>query len=128
LTASAAAEHPDLVVWPETATPFFFQQPGPLREDVLRIAADNHVHLLFGSPAFRQNHAGTLEELNRAYLVSPDGWEIGSYDKIVLVPFGEYIPYARVLFFVGRIVEAIGTIIPGLDPTVFRLPAERFGL
>jgi apolipoprotein N-acyltransferase len=127
LTASAAAAHPDLVVWPETATPFFFQEPGPLRDEVLRTAADNHVHVIFGSPAFHHDRSGTLEELNRAYLVSPDGWELASYDKMVLVPFGEYVPYASVLFFVNRIVEAVGTIIPGHEPTVFRLPDARFG-
>jgi len=128
LTANAAERHPDLVVWPETATPFFFQEPGVLRESVLGLAAEHKVPLLFGSPAFRQTRAGVIEELNRAYLVSADGWEVGSYDKIQLVPFGEYVPYARVLFFVNRIVEAIGTVVPGLTPTVFDLPTARFGV
>jgi len=128
LTASAAEQRPELVVWPETATPFFFQQPGILRDGVLEIAATNRVYLLFGSPAFRQSRSGVIEELNRAYLVSPDGWEVASYDKMQLVPFGEYVPYARVLFFVNRIVEAVGTIVPGLTPSVFRLPTARFGV
>ena len=128
LTTSAAAEGAALVVWPETATPFFFQQPGPLREGVLDSASSNRVYLLFGSPAFRHDRSGTLEELNRAYLVSPAGWEVASYDKIQLVPFGEYVPYTRVLFFVNRVVEAIGTIVPGLVPTVFQLPTARFGV
>jgi len=128
LTAGAAERRPALVVWPETATPFFFQQQGPLRDDVLELASRSGTYLLFGSPAVRQDSSGTLQELNRAYLVSPDGWEVASYDKIQLVPFGEYVPYARVLFFVNRIVEAIGTIVPGLVPTVFRLPSARFGV
>ncbi|HJQ75072.1 MAG TPA: apolipoprotein N-acyltransferase, partial [Gaiellaceae bacterium] len=128
LTADAATESPDLIVWPETATPFFFQLAGPLRDDVLATAVDTGVHLVFGSPAFRQDRSGVVQELNRAYLVSPAGRELGSYDKIVLVPFGEYVPYARVLFFVTQIVEAVGTIVPGLDATVFHLPAAAFGV
>ena len=128
LTATAASARPTLVVWPETATPFFFQQPGTLRESVLDTASANGVWLLFGSPAFRQDDSGVLDELNRAYLVSPDGREVASYDKMQLVPFGEYVPYARVLFFVNRIVEAIGTVIPGVTPTVFDLPDARFGV
>jgi apolipoprotein N-acyltransferase len=128
LTAAAAAAEPDLVVWPETATPFLFQEPGPLRESVLDLAVRHRVHLLFGSVAVRQAADGGIEELNRAYLVSPEGREIGTYDKIQLVPFGEYVPYERVLFFVDRIVHAVGRIVPGIVPTVFRLPAARFGV
>ena len=128
LTAEAAAQRAELVVWPETATPFFFQTPGPLRDAMLETAERNRVYLLFGSPAFRQDPSGTLRELNRAYLLSPDGRELGTYDKMQLVPFGEYVPYARVLFFVRRIVEAVGDVEPGLMPTVFRLPAARFGV
>ena len=128
LTAEAAARRADLVVWPETATPFFFQEPGPRRDAVLETAEKNGVYLLFGSPAFRQAPSGAIQELNRVYLVSPAGREMATYDKMQLVPFGEYVPYAHVLFFVRRIVEAVGDVVPGLVPTVFRLPAARFGV
>ncbi len=128
LTAEAAARRPGLVVWPETATPFFFQEPGPLRDAVLETAGGNGVYLLFGSPAFRQAPSGAIQELNRAYLVSPAGRELATYDKMQLVPFGEYVPYAQALFFVRRIVEAVGDVVPGLVPTVFRLPSARFGV
>jgi apolipoprotein N-acyltransferase len=126
LTDAAAQSRPDLIVWPETATPFFFQQRGRLRDEVRELAERNQVHLLFGSPAFLRTSAGTLLEMNRAYLVSPTGAELASYDKMQLVPFGEYVPYARVFFFVNRIVEAVGTIVPGVTPTVFccRAPAS----
>jgi len=128
LTAEAAARRAHLVVWPETATPFFFQEPGPRRDAVLETAEKNGVYLLFGSPAFRQDPSGAIQELNRVYLVSPAGRELATYDKMQLVPFGEYVPYAHVLFFVRRIVEAVGDLVPGLVPTVFRVPAARFGV
>jgi len=126
-SSHAAASRPELEVWPETATPFFFQQPGPLRDDVLELAEQHQVYLLFGSPAARQTPAGELEELNRAYLVSPEGREVATYDKIQLVPFGEYVPFAQVLFFVDQIVQAIGRVAPGSVSTVFHLPAADFG-
>ena len=128
LTRAALAARPDLIVWPETATPFFFQEPGPLRQDVLDLATESRAYLLFGSPAYRQSSRGALQELNRAYLVSPDGREVATYDKIQLVPFGEYVPFEAVLFFVQRLVVAIGDVVPGHEPTVFRLPAGRFGV
>jgi apolipoprotein N-acyltransferase len=128
LTDAAAESRPDLIVWPETATPFFFQQRGKLRDEVRELAERNQVHLLFGSPAFLRTSAGTLLEMNRAYLVSPSGAELASYDKMQLVPFGEYVPYASVFFFVNRIVEAVGTVVPGVTPTVFSLPSTRFGV
>src|SRR5205823_6378796 len=128
LTRAALAARPDLIVWPETATPFFFQEPGPLRQDVLDLATESRAYLLFGSPAYRQSSRGALQELNRAYLVSPDGREVATYDKIQLVPFGEYVPFEAVLFFVQRLVVAIGDVVPGFDPTVFQIPAGRFGV
>ncbi len=128
LTVEAAADGPALVVWPETATPFFFQEPGPRRDEVLGLAEKQGIHLLFGSPAVRRDRSGEIQELNRAYLVSPKGMEVATYDKMVLVPFGEYVPYRRVLFFVDRIVEAVGTIVPGIHPTVFEVPSARFGV
>jgi apolipoprotein N-acyltransferase len=128
LTVQAARGGARLVVWPETATPFFFQQPGPRRDAVLRLARDNGIHLLFGSPAVQRGRSGEIEELNRAYLVAPDGREVATYDKMQLVPFGEYVPFERVFFFVNRIVHAVGRIVPGIVPTVFELPQGRFGV
>jgi apolipoprotein N-acyltransferase len=128
LTEAAGEARPELVVWPETATPFFFQQAGPLRDDVLELARTERTYLLFGSPAARRGEGEALEEMNRAYLVSPEGRELTTYDKIQLVPFGEYVPYRRVLFFVDQMVEAVGTMVPGVHPTVFELPAGRFGV
>ena len=128
LTLAAVRVGAQLVVWPETATPFFFQEPGPLRDRMLELARTAGVPILFGSPAFRQTHEGRIEQLNRAYLVLPDGREVATYDKMELVPFGEYVPFGRVFFFVTQAVQAVGALGPGLVPTVFALPnGPRFG-
>jgi apolipoprotein N-acyltransferase len=127
LTVAAANDQAAMVVWPETAAPFFFQEPGPLRRSVLDLAEQQRVYLLFGSPAARRGDDG-IEEMNRAYLISPDGRELALYDKIQLVPFGEYVPYHRVLFFVDRVVHAVGNIVPGSAETIFRLPSASFGV
>jgi apolipoprotein N-acyltransferase len=127
LTTEAARERPGLIVWPETAAPFFFQEPGPQRDEVFALARQTGTPLLFGSPAFHQLPSGRLEQLNRAYLVLGDGREAGTYDKMELVPFGEYVPFQSIFFFVSHMVTAVGNIGPGLVPTVFALPGARFG-
>ncbi|MCW5889918.1 MAG: apolipoprotein N-acyltransferase [bacterium] len=126
LTREAARLKPDLVVWPETAAPFFFQEPSPWRQDLLELVREVRIPLLFGSPAFRVED-GRIEQLNRAFLLGPDGSEQGTYDKIQLVPFGEYVPFRRILFFVPQIVTAVGQIGAGIDPTVFTIPQAKLG-
>ncbi len=127
LTREAARERPGLMVWPETATPFFFQEAGPRRDEVIALARETGVPIVFGSPAFRQLPDGGLQQLNRVFLVDGTGREQGIYDKMQLVPFGEYVPFARVLFFVSQIVTAVGQLGAGEVPTVFEIPHARFG-
>ncbi len=127
LTLEAARERPALIVWPETATPFFFQEPGPRRDEVIALARETGIPVVFGSPAFRPLPGGRIEPLNRVFLVDGTGREQGVYDKMQLVPFGEYVPFARVLFFVSQMVTAVGQLGAGLVPTVFELPGARFG-
>jgi apolipoprotein N-acyltransferase len=127
LTLEAAREHPALIAWPETATPFFFQEPGHRREEMLSLARETRVPIVFGAPAFHQLPGGRLQQLNRVYLVDAEGRQQGTYDKMQLVPFGEYVPFARVLFFVSQMVTAVGQLGAGLVPTVFQIPGGRFG-
>jgi len=128
LTVAAAQEHPALIVWPETSAPFFFQEPGSLRDDLFELSRETRVPIIFGSPAFRQTDSGRLEQLNRVYLIDGQGREVGTYDKMQLVPFGEYVPFSSVLFFVSQIVTAVGQLGAGVVPTVFELPGDgRFG-
>jgi len=128
LTLAAAQEGAHLIVWPETAAPFFLQEPGARRESVLELARQAKVPLLIGSPAFERHEGNEIEQRNRAYLIEPDGREGAFYDKMQLVPFGEYVPFQRVLFFVNQLVTAVATLGPGEETTVFQIPEGRFGV
>jgi apolipoprotein N-acyltransferase len=112
LTMSAAARQPDLVVWPETATPFYFKASPKLTRLVTDAVRQAGTHLLVGSPS-AQGAPGARDYFNSAYMVAPDGRATGRYDKVHLVPFGEYVPLQPVLSFVGKMVAQVGDFSPG---------------
>jgi len=126
LTTAAAADGAELVVWPEAAAPFFFQEEGELRTRILDLARRLKIWLVVGSPAFSLE-GRTLLMHNRAYLVGPDGRADQSYDKMELVPFGEYVPLKSLFFFVDKVVEGVGDFRAGTAPVVFRTPRGNFG-
>ncbi|MDF0644318.1 MAG: apolipoprotein N-acyltransferase [Nitrospira sp.] len=116
----------DLVVWPEAATPFFFEREPEYQLRVLAIANRASAPLLFGSPAVRFDNERRPYLLNSAYLVAPGGNLLGRYDKQHLVPFGEYIPLkSSLLFFLDKLVEGIGDFQAGPGPTVFSFMPRR---
>lgn len=120
LTRQAAAGGTDLVVWPESAAPFFFQEGGVPSSRITSLAAYVKSPVVFGSPAY-EDGGGRRRYLNSAYLVSPEGSVIGRSDKMHLVPFGEYVPFAKLLPFVNKLVVGVGDFSPGesivpLDP------------
>jgi len=127
LTRSAFAFQPDLIVWPETAVPFFFQQNQELQSRVLALARESGSILIFGSPAYQRTPAET-KYYNRAYCVSPHDGSIQFYDKVHLVPFGEYIPFKRFLFFVDRLVPAAGDFAAGDRVTPIRAGPFSIGI
>jgi apolipoprotein N-acyltransferase len=122
LTAQAA-QGADLVVWPEAATPFLFEDEPVYRIEVATLSHKLGVPFLFGSPALRRYSNGRPYLLNSAYLLTPNGQIAGRYDKRHLVPFGEYIPFhSSVLFFLDKLVEGIGDFEAGTTATVFMPP------
>jgi len=98
---------PVLTVWPETAAPFYFQHPGPLRQAVQAVARDLDTFLLFGSPSYGEGESKDAY-YNSAYLVAPTGVVVGRYDKIHLVPFGEYVPWRWALDWTSRYLPTAG--------------------
>jgi apolipoprotein N-acyltransferase len=130
LSLEAAMRSPALIVWPETAVPFFLRYDHGLRARVLDIAAETGSHLLVGSPD-RERASGVVgaeRYYNSAFLLSPDGRLLNKYDKIHMVPFGEYVPLKSILFFVEKLAYGIGDFEPGRTYTIFQLPIGRFGV
>ena len=122
-TVTAAKRGADLIVWPEAAAAFLFQPddryPAELANDaayraaLLTLARNIGEPLLFGAPALALQD-GLVGFYNRAYLVSDKGDVAAHYDKIELVPFGEYVPARAVLgFFVNKVVQGFGDLVPG---------------
>ncbi|MFO7666601.1 MAG: apolipoprotein N-acyltransferase [Desulfobacterales bacterium] len=127
LSASVVAEKPDLVVWPETAAPFYFLYDTGLTEMVQRSVAETGVNFLIGSPSFLQTR-DNIEYYNSAFLVGPDGKVSGKYDKVHLVPFGEYVPLKKWLPFLGKIVEHVGDFCPGKKGATINLNGQSLGV
>ncbi len=126
LSRSTSSFRPQLIVWPETSVPFFFQDRSDLSELVAEIPKELGADLIFGSPAYDQTMTGT-EYYNRAYHLSPDGESAGYYDKIHLVPFGEYVPLQELFPFIHRLVIAAGDFESGKTATPLKLPFTSAG-
>ena len=124
LTREAARSKPAVVLWPETATTIFLRGDQRLLERLTRLSADLGVPILVGSLDRRDDPGGQF--LNSAFLLSGQGIT-GKYDKIHLVPFGEYVPLAGLLGFVRSWAEFISEFGVGEVETVFPLPGASFG-
>ena len=112
LSLDASGGNGSLIVWPETALPLYFQNDDDKTRDVINTAREAGAWLLFGSPSYERKE-GAVSFYNSAYLVAPDGSVPGRYDKVHLVPFGEYVPLKRFLFFVDKLVAGAGDFSPG---------------
>ncbi len=115
-----------LIVWPETAAPFFFMRTPDLDLLVRTIAKESDAYLLFGSPAFELTSQGE-RYFNRAYLLNPQGETIGYYDKAHLVPYGEYVPLRRFFPFIGKMVPMVGDFAEGPVGATVSLPEGAIG-
>lgn len=113
LSVQALEHQPDLVIWPEAATPFFLQDQTELAAQVKQFPTRLNASLLVGSPAYRQLSSGEYQYYNSAFLLSSEGEELGRSDKIHLVPFGEYVPLGRLLSFIDKLVVGVGDFSPG---------------
>ncbi len=117
----------DLIVWPETAVPFFYRVEERRVPRMEPIVNDLQVPVLFGMPGVVRD--GTKIRLqNMALLMVPEKGVAGAYAKRHLVPFGEYVPLKRILFFIQKLVAAAGDFVPGDRPAAFPLDSLRIGV
>lgn len=124
MTRRALAAGATFVMWPESSTPFYFEHDLIRGAAIRRLATEAGATLLVGSDQVGPIRASSPVErpadryYNAAFLVQPSG-EVGAvYRKMHLVPFGEYVPLQRLLFFVGPIVEAVSAFTPGDAPVL----------
>ncbi|MGH9457888.1 MAG: apolipoprotein N-acyltransferase [Thermoanaerobaculia bacterium] len=105
MSREAAAERPGVVIWPESTVPLTFAVSPFYRESVEDFSLESGADVILGSIA--EDAADPTQLWNAAYLVT-EGEVKGRYDKVRLVPFGEYVPLRELLFFADELVRAVG--------------------
>lgn len=110
-----------LVIWPELPAPLYYYDDREFHDTASGIA-QRHGYFLFGTVAYTGEH----QPLNTSVLLAADGSERGRYDKIDLVPFGEFVP--PIFSFVHRITHEAGDFAPGHDINVLRAGDSHLGV
>jgi apolipoprotein N-acyltransferase len=105
MTETAAKAGAKIVVWPESTVPLSYTQTEFYRQSIEELSRTYDIDIILGSVA--TDPARPSRIWNSAFLAS-SGVTIGHYDKIRLVPFGEYVPLRQVLFFAEKLVRAVG--------------------
>jgi apolipoprotein N-acyltransferase len=116
-----------LILWPETPAAFYFNHDPEFRRRMESIATSAGAYFFLGFVDFRPRSSGHAERdpYNSVAMLSPDGRAISQYDKVHLVPFGEYIPYQSLFFFVDKISTEAGNFRPGNRVVVTPLDNQR---
>ena len=112
MTERAADNGARVVIWPESTVPLSYTQTGFYRDSIEELSRTRRIDIILGSVATDPAKPGRI--WNSAFLVS-SGITVGHYDKVRLVPFGEYVPLRRVLFFAEKLVHAVGEFESGTN-------------
>lgn len=125
---SAKGPRPDLIAWPENPAPFYTLDP-LFRNAVTATAQKANAWMLVGSVGIENAGAGLAERFyNSGALVSPAGEWTGRYDKIHLVPFGEYVPFEKIFAFASGLTQEVGNFTPGAERTPLSADGTKLGV
>jgi len=114
MTDDALAHGAHVVIWPESTVPLSYARTDFYRDTIELATREHHADVILGSIA--EDPSDATKMWNAAFLVS-DGRTVGHYDKIRLVPFGEYVPLRKMLFFAHKLVRAVGEFEFGAKDT-----------
>ena len=114
-TREALQRGAEFVIWPESATPFMFEEDADASSQIRMLARQAKVPILVGSDQVERGPGASFKYYNAAFLVRADGTSGTAYRKMHLVPFGEYVPLKRLLFFAAPLVEAVSDFSAGED-------------
>jgi apolipoprotein N-acyltransferase len=126
LNPPGAQGRADLIVWPESPAPFYSNDPG-FRNGLARIATTAESWVVAGSIGTSGSNANQ-EVFNSAVLVDPEGELVARYDKVHLVPFGEYLPFPSLFSFAGGLTKEVGTFTPGESRTPLKAGQKKLGI
>jgi len=127
MTRQAIGSGAQLVIWPEASFPSYFEEDLAAANVVRAIARQARVPILLGGDQIERGQPN--QYYNSAFLVRPDGTTAGFYRKMHLVPFGEYVPLRRLLFFAAPLVKVIGSgFAAGETPTVLAVDGHRLSV
>ncbi len=119
----------NLIVWPESPAPFQDIDPQFLAS-MKSLAREAHAPIIVGNTGFESNPTAKsgYTPYNRASFLAPDGAYVGHYDKMHLVPFGEYVPYKQLFFFAKDLLNEVGTFAPGTRRSIFTTGGHTYGV
>jgi apolipoprotein N-acyltransferase len=119
LSRQAVGRGAQFLIWPESAMPYAFEEDRPSAELVRRLAREARVPILLGSEQIERGQP--IKYYNSAFLVRPDGETDGTYRKMHLVPFGEYVPLRQIFFFAAPLVEKVSDFSAGESAVLLRV-------
>jgi apolipoprotein N-acyltransferase len=113
-----------VVIWPESPMYFSYANDSAFREWLARFAAKNRTAVLFNS----LEPAPLGGDYNSAVMVNEEGRLVAQYDKIRLLPFGEYVPLPRWIPGVSMIPTMVGDFTPGAQYALLPFGQARAGV
>lgn len=130
LTENALDQGAELVVWPEASVPNLLPAELEYMPEQAFPSRGPGVQHIIGVPTYlpRLGDADPFVMHNSAFLVDPSRRILGRYDKSHLVPFGEYVPLRSLFFFLGPLVQAVGTFLPGEEIAPLTDSLYRYGI
>jgi len=129
ITCPPNPKPPDLVVWPEAPALSFMEADPRFQQGIAALAKSEQAPIIVGGYGVDISESDNQRlDYNSAMVFAADGHRVGRYDKIHLVPFGEYVPFQEYLTFAHKLTGKVSSFSRGTDRSTFRLDGHRYGV